>query len=415
LIESQNIIKCPKCGTQINVSEVLYQQLEKEIREKYENKIAEKESELKAKEERLKDLVDKEVESKLRTERAKLEEKLRQQLDLENAELIKGLKEELERKSSQVKELHRLMAENERLKREKEELREQVAFEKEKEFTEKLKEERSKIQKQVEEANIMKIKEKEKVIEDLKSQLDEAKRKAEQGSIQLQGVVQELELESILRASYPYDEIERIKKGQSGADILQIVRNEQGKECGKIYYESKRTKKFDYNWLKKLRDDNLEVKADFLVLVTEVMPDDENKFFFKDGVWVCSFFEVKGVSFILRYSLLQIHSVIITQQGKETKMGMLYNYLTSQEFKGQFSAIIEGFVELQKGYQDERLRMQKIWKEREKQLEKVLTNAVQFYGAIKGIAGASVPEIKMLEGSQNVLTFEQEDAQENDR
>ncbi len=415
MIESQNIIKCPKCGTQINVSEVLYQQLEKEIREKYENKIAEKESELKAKEERLKDLVDKEVESKLRTERAKLEEKLRQQLDLENAELIKGLKEELERKSSQVKELHRLMAENERLKREKEELREQVAFEKEKEFTEKLKEERSKIQKQVEEANIMKIKEKEKVIEDLKSQLDEAKRKAEQGSIQLQGVVQELELESILRASYPYDEIERIKKGQSGADILQIVRNEQGKECGKIYYESKRTKKFDYNWLKKLRDDNLEVKADFLVLVTEVMPDDENKFFFKDGVWVCSFFEVKGVSFILRYSLLQIHSVIITQQGKETKMGMLYNYLTSQEFKGQFSAIIEGFVELQKGYQDERLRMQKIWKEREKQLEKVLTNAVQFYGAIKGIAGASVPEIKMLEGSQNVLTFEQEDAQENDR
>ncbi len=415
MIESQNIIKCPKCGTAINVSEVLYQQLEKEIKEKYENKIAEKESELKAKEERLKDLVDKEVESKLRTERAKLEEKLKHQFDAENAELIKGLKEELGRKSNQVKELHRLMAENEKLKLEKEELREQVAFEKEKEFMEKLKEEKLKIQKQIEEANILKIREKEKVIEDLKSQLDEAKRKAEQGSIQLQGEVQELEIENILRALYPYDEIIRIKKGQPGADILQIVRTEKGKECGKIYYESKRTKKFDHNWLKKIRDDNLKVKADILVLVTEVMPDDENKFFFKDGVWVCSFFEVKGVSMLLRHSLLQVHSVMITQQGKETKMQMLYNYLTSQEFKVQFGAIIDGFRELHNGYQEEKLKMQKIWKEREKQLEKVLTNAVQFYGAIKGIAGASVPEIKMLEGGQEVPMLEQEDAQGNNK
>ncbi|MCX8012507.1 MAG: DUF2130 domain-containing protein, partial [Desulfobacterota bacterium] len=330
----------------------------------------------------------------------KLERELRHRINEEYTAQVESLQKELIDKSNQVKELNKVKADLIKLQREKEELREQIALEKEKEFSEKLKEERGKIQRQIEEANLLKIREKEKVIEDLKNQLEEAKKRAEQGSIQLQGEIQELELENLLRSLYFQDEILEVKKGQRGADVLQIVRNSQGYECGKIYYESKRTKNFDYNWLKKLREDNLEIKADILVLVTEAMPEEENKFFLKDGVWVCPFFEIKGLSFVLRYGLLQIHSIIITQQGKETKMGMLYDFLTSQEFKGQFEAIIEGFVELQKGYQDEKLKLQKIWKEREKQLEKILTNVVQFYGAIKGIAGASIPEIKMLESGQ---------------
>jgi hypothetical protein len=257
--------------------------------------------------------------------------------------------------------------------------------------------------------NILKIKEKEKIIEDLKAQLDEAKRKAEQSSMQLQGEVQELELENLLRSLYPGDEIREIKKGQRGADILQVVKTTQGVECGKIYYESKRTKNFDYEWLQKLRDDNLEVKADILVLVTEKMPEGEDKFFFKDGVWICSFFEIKGLSLVLRHALFQVYSVIITQQGKETKMEMLYNYLTSQEFRDQFRAIVEGFKSLQDSYQEEKLKMMKIWKEREKQLEKILINAANFYGAIKGIAGASIPEIKMLESRQQIGIEQKQD------
>lgn len=420
---NQNIIKCPNCSTEINVSEVLYRQLEERIKKEYEREFAKKEKEIQTKfqelqtekekmeqeKEKLKEFVDKEVQSKLQTEKSKLEKELKQRINEEYIELIKALQKELNEKTNQVKELNKAKAEIERLNREKEELREQVILEKEKEFSEKLKDVRVKIQRQVEEAHILKIKEKDKLIEDLKTQLDEAKRKAEQGSIQLQGEIQELELENLLRSLYPYDEILEIRKGQRGADVLQIVKTNQGDECGKIYYESKRTKKFENNWLKKLRDDNLEVKADILVLVTEAMPEGENKFFFKDGVWVCSFFEVKGVSLVLRYALLQVHSVTITQQGKETKMEMLYNYLTSQEFKSQFGAIIEGFVGLQRSYQDEKLKMQKIWKEREKQLEKILTNAVQFYGSIKGIIGASIPEIKMLESGPQAFMLEQKE------
>jgi len=413
-MENQNLIICPKCGTKINVSEVLYRQLEEQIKLDYEKKAAEQKKELDKKfqeleaervkvgqeKEKLKELVNKEVESKLKIERDKLEKELRQRINEEHDAEIKSLQNELIEKSNQVKELNKVKADLIKLQREKEELREQIILEKEKEFSEKLKAEKGKIQRQIEEANLLKIREKEKIIEDLKIQLEEAKKRAEQGSIQLQGEIQELELENLLRSLYPQDEIQEIKKGQRGADVLQIVKTNQGYECGKIYYESKRTKNFDYNWLKKLREDNLEVKADILVLVTEAMPEDENKFFLKDGVWICSFFEIKGLSLVLRHGLLQLHSLSITQQGKETKMGMLYNFLTSQEFKGQFEAIIEGFVELQKGYQDEKLKLQKIWKEREKQLEKILTNVAQFYGAIKGIAGASIPEIKMLESGQ---------------
>lgn len=203
---------------------------------------------------------------------------------------------------------------------------------------------------------------------------------------------------------YPFDEIVEVKKGQRGADIIQIVRTNQGNDCGKIYYESKRTKNFDYGWLQKLRDDNLEVKADVLVIVTEAMPSDtEYKYFYKDNVWVCSFWEIKSFSLVLRQALLQIQAVTITQHGKETKMELLYDFLTSQEFRGQFEAIIEGFKLLQDSYSDEKLKMQKIWKEREKQLEKILSNAVNFYGSLKGIAGASIPDIKMLEGDEKLL------------
>ncbi len=326
-----------------------------------------------------------------------METDIRRQIDNEKSDEISYLQKELQAKSLQVKELNLKNAEIEKLKRDKDELRETITLEKERELTQRLNEEKIKIQQTSDESNSLKLKEREKVIEDLKTQLDDAKRKAEQGSMQLQGEIQEIELENLLRASHPFDEISEVKKGQRGADVIQVVRNQNGIQCGKIYYESKRTKNFDNNWLQKLRDDNLEVKADILVLVTEAMPDGAEKYFYKEGVWICSLPEVKALSFVLRFGLIRMQGVMITQQGRETKTEMLYNYLTSLEFKGQFEAILEGFKSLQDGYNDEKLKMQKIWKEREKQLEKILSNAVNFYGSLRGIAGSSIPEIKMLE------------------
>ncbi|MBN1277061.1 MAG: DUF2130 domain-containing protein [Deltaproteobacteria bacterium] len=420
MAEKENFIKCPECGADIDVNEVLYHQLEEKIKKSYEEKSSKRDKEIKKQlkhiqtekeqlerqKESLDDHISREVQLKIKTEKNKLEKSIREQLQDETSEQIKELQKELEQKSSQVKELNKTKAEVEKLRREKDELRDQVALEKEKEFSEKLKDERQKIKKQSAEENILKIKELEKKLEDQTRLAEEMKRKAEQGSMQLQGEIQELELENILREMYPFDEIREIKKGQRGADIIQVVRTNQGNDCGKIYYESKRTKNFDYGWLQKLRDDNLDVKADVLVIVTEAMPSDtEHKYFHKDGVWVCSFWEIKSFSLVLRQGLLQIQAVAVTQHGKETKMELLYDFLTSQEFRGQFEAIIEGFKSLQDSYSDEKLKMQKIWKEREKQLEKILTNAVNFYGSLKGIAGASIPDIKMLEsGDDNLLT-----------
>lgn len=345
-------------------------------------------------------IIEQKVKTKLKTESGKLEKIIRQKIEEEKSEEVEALQKELGHKSEQLKELNKTKAEIERLKREKDEQAEKIALEKEREFTQKLNEEKKKIRQQADEDNDLVIKDLKRQIEEQKEIAKEAVRKAEQGSMQRQGEIQELELENILRELHKYDEIIEIKKGQQGADIVQCVKTENGLECGKIYYESKRTKNYNENWLQKLRDDNLAVKADILVLVTETMPDGHDKFFFKDGVWICSLWEAKGLSLVLRYGLLQVHSVSITQQGKETKMEMLYNYLTSQEFSGQFGAIIEGFKSLQDNYAYEKLKMQKIWKEREKQLEKILTNAVSFYGSIKGIAGASIPDIKMLEDGQ---------------
>lgn len=410
----ENSIKCPECGANIDVNEVLYHQLEEKIKSSYEKKSAKEKqalqaqlNELKAKEEKLnkekenlENIIEQQVKQKLKSETSKLEKSIRQKIDEEKLEQIEFLQKELNQKSEQLKELNRTKAEIERLKREKEEQAEKISLEKEKEFTQKLYEEKKKIKELVEAENILKIRELEKQLEEQKEIAKEALRKAEQGSMQRQGEIQELELENILRETHRYDDIIEVKKGQQGADIIQLVKNENGIECGKIYYESKRTKNFNENWLQKLRDDNLTVKADILVLVTETMPNGQDKFFYKDGVWICSLWEVKGLSIVLRHGLIQVHSISITQQGKETKMEMLYNYLTSQEFSGQFGAIIEGFKALQDNYSDEKIKMQKIWKEREKQLEKILMNAVSFYGSIKGIAGASIPDIKMLEDGQ---------------
>lgn len=402
-MEAESTIKCPACGTEINVSEVLYRQLQDQIKKDFAQKEKDFETEkanFKKEKEDFDEQVKKEVQNKLKSEKANLEKNIRQQVENEKSDEVKLLQEEVKQKSDQVKELYKTKAEVERLKREIDELKDQMELEKEKAISEKTQEIKAKAKKEADEENYLKIKEKEKIIQDLTSKLDEAKRKAEQMSGQLQGEVQELEIERMLTELYPFDEIEEIKKGQRGADILQKVRTNQGIECGKIYYESKRTKNFDNGWIKKLRDDNLTVKADVLVIVTETMPENTDKFLLKDGVWICSFNEVKGLSLVLRYGVLQVHNVAVTHQGKDSKMEMLYNYLTSQEFRGQFEAIIEGFKALQDNYHDERLKMQKIWKEREKQLEKILANAVNFYGSLKGIAGSSIPEIKMLEAGQ---------------
>jgi hypothetical protein len=391
-MSKESLIKCPKCGININISDVLYQDIDATVKKDYEEKFLS----IKKEKQELEKKLHSDYELKLKSEKANIEKKIRGQVEIETSESIEQLKKELDLKTNQVKELNLKNIEIEKLKREKNELKETIELEKERELTAKINEERIKIKRNVEEGSNLKIKELEKIITDLKIQIDETKRKAEQGSVQLQGEIQELEIENTLRSLYPQDNIAEVKKGEKGADIIQTVKTLGGTVCGKIYYESKRTKNFVNSWLQKLKDDNQTVNADVLVLITEAMPDGIEKYAVKDNVWICSYSEFKAFSLVIRFALIEAQKHKSITKG-QSKMELIYNYLTSKEFHGQFEAIVVGFRQLEEGYHDEQKKIQKIWKEREKQLEIILTNTVNIYGSLKGLGGDSIPEIKMLE------------------
>lgn len=241
-------------------------------------------------------------------------------------------------------------------------------------------------------------------LRELQSQLDvqkrlaeEMRRKAEQGSMQLQGEVLELMLEDALREQFPFDIIEEVGKGAEGADCIQSIRNAVGKECGRIIYEGKRTKGWNNAWIEKLKNDMRVKNADAAILVTQTFPKDLAGFGMRDGVWICSFAEVKGLACAIRDGLIRVYEAQKSQENKGDKMQMLYDYLTGVEFRQRMEAIVEAYNSLERQITDEKKFMQKKWEERRKLTDKVLENTIGLYGSVKGIAGASVGNIPMLE------------------
>jgi len=403
----ENQITCPKCGARIDVSKVLYTQIEQSIRENYERDYKQKEvsfNQMKAQFEierqnfelQKNKIIQEEIDKRLSDEKLILEKTLKDKIYAENKQIIEALQKDIEEQSRKVAELNRALIEVERLKREKSELEQKLKLDFERQLNELLRREQENLMKTFEDKYDLKMKEYEKIISDLNKKLEDAQRSALQGSMQLQGEIQELELERILREMFPFDDVRQVKKGQRGADVVQIVRNEFGRTCGKILYESKRTKNFDKNWISKLKEDNLEEKADVLVIVTQAMPDGTENYFFEDGVWICHFSDIYAFAKVLRLLVLEIYKVASFNENRGTKMELIYQYLTSNEFAQTFESIIKGFVELKQSYEEEKLKMQKIWKEREKQFERIITSATNFYGSIKGLAGSNIPDIKLL-------------------
>lgn len=404
-------MNCKNCGIELDVDELLVSQFEQSIRKELEAELLKRETELKyeqvaskllleelnKKQESIDELVSSRVKSFLHEHEEAIKESIRKEVTEERGLQLQELENELIKKSAQLRELNGTKAQLERLRREMEEKETTITLQKEQELTERLEQTRSTIKEQVQQEAFLKLREREKVIEDLKLKLDEAKRKAEQGSMQLQGEIQELEIIEILKEFHPFDEITQSKKGTNAADILQVVKTQNGSECGKIYYESKRTKSWSPSWVQKFKLDNINTKADILVLVTNALPKEIQRYGIVEGIWVCSFNDVKELSLVLRYGLLKLQQVAITQHGKESKMELLYKYLTSEEFKNVFESIIEGFKTIQDSHNSEKLKMQRMWKEREKTLEQVLSNSIEFYGSIRGIAGSAIPEVELLD------------------
>ncbi|MEQ8910287.1 MAG: DUF2130 domain-containing protein [Vicingaceae bacterium] len=414
-------INCPNCGESIDVQDILAHQLEDEIKQKYQTQLAEEKQKYqqeadslkKAKEEfeqkrkKENELFQERLEKQLKEDRKEIEEKLKSKLSEEQSEQFEALQKELNEKSEQVKELNRSKVEIERLKREKGELKEAAEAEAEKKLNELLLAERDKIRKSEEDKNELKFRELQKQLEDQKKLTEEMKRKQEQGSMQMQGEVQELAIEEWLAAQFPLDSIEEVKKGARGGDCIQIVNTRSRQNCGKVYYESKRTKDFQPSWIEKFKADMRDKGADVGILVSEAMPSSLDRLGIIDGVWVCSFEEFKGLCTVIRESVIQLSLAVASQENKGDKMHMLYDFLTSNTFRMQIEAIVEGFSQMKDDLEKEKRSMQRIWKSREKQIDKVITNTVDMYGSIKGIAGNAVQSVKALE-----LGKEEEEEQE---
>ena len=368
----------------------------KEYKTHLDNLKAQEEA-LKEQKEKFEEEIKKATQIQLKAERVKLQENLRKEILDEQSESMALLQKQLEEKSNQVKELNVAKAQIGQLQREKEEMESAIMAKAELALNEKLKLEKEKIQKATDEQNELKLRQKDEQLRQLQEQLQIAQRKAEQGSMQLQGEVQELAIEEWLKEKYPFDTIDEVKKGARGADCMQIVHTRESQNCGKIYYESKRTKDFQKSWIEKFKADMREKGADIGVLVTDVMPSDMQRMGLYEGIWICSFEEFKGLSAVLREQIIKIHHAMKSQENKTDKMSLLYGFLTSNEFKMQIEAIVEAFTTMQSDLDSEKRSMQRIWKQREKQIEKVLDNTINMYGSIRGIAGNAIGNIKALE------------------
>lgn len=359
-INEQPSIKCPKCGAQIDVNEILYRQVEVDVE---------------------------------RSLRKSVEKEIRDEHSEEN----KSMREELDQKNHELKNFHKMKAELARTEREKDELRTKIEAEEEGKFNKKLREERLKIQKNEANRVELKVREQDALISSLNKQLEDAQREITQGPTQRQGEVQELAIEKWLTESFPLDTISEIKKGVRGADCLHVVNTRARQSCGTIYYESKRTRTFQSTWIEKFKKDLREQNADVGVIVTETMPRDMDRMGLREGIWICSFEEFKGLCKVLRESVIQISQSAAAQENRSDKMSHLYDYLTSNEFKLQIEAIVEGFTQMQSDLNTERRAMENLWKKREKQIDKVLINTNHMYSSIRGIAGNVVPSVPQLE------------------
>ncbi len=415
---SKQTIKCPNCGTQIDIDEIFYHQIEekfkqehlakeKQLREEIEAKRKEykdhldelkrREEEFKSEQERFEDKLKDATQKQLRLEKEKLREALKAEAVAEQGAVIETLKKEIEAKSKEVVELNNAKAEIERLKRANDEAVSKAKVEAEIELSKQLQAEKEKIQKEALLSNELKLKEKDKQLEDQKRLIEEMKRKSEQGSMQLQGEVQELVIEDWLSAQFPFDSISEVKKGAFGADCVQVVNTRELHNCGVICYESKNAKAWSDGWIAKFKQDMLKANADIGVFVTSVYPNGMERMGFVEGVWVCTLEEFKGSAALLRESLITTHKAVQKDENRGDKMSLLYNYLTSNEFAMQMQAIVDGFITMQDELEREKRSLSASWKRRQKLIDGVLTNTTEMYGSLQGIAGNALAHIKSLE------------------
>jgi hypothetical protein len=414
-------IFCPQCKSEIKLTESLAAPLLESVRRDYEQRLSQKDNEISKREkflnqraesiEKAKQNLDHEIEQKLRSERARIvsEEAQKAKLaigkDLEQkAKEINDLQQILQEQDKKLGEAQQVQAELLRKQRELDDAKRELDLTIEKRVQANLVAERDKAKKEAEEELKLKVMEKDQTITAMQKQIEELKRRAEQGSQQLQGEVQELQLESLLRAKFPRDTIHPIAKGDFGGDVLQRVIGPLNQICGTILWESKRTKNWSDGWLPKLRDDQRAAKADVAVILSQALPKDVDTFGFLDGVWVADPKVAVPVALSLRQSLIEISAARQASQGQQTKMEMVYGYLTGPRFRQRVQALVEAFSSMKEDLDREKKTITRQWAKREEQIDRVMQATVGMYGDLQGIAGKTLQEIEGLE-FQGMLDF----------
>lgn len=408
LVQTSLLVKCPHCGNRFSPEEALGHDLRVQLEKEFEQKLSENvrqleqrirqeevkrieqrfraiEDDRNAKSKRLQELEKSEIharqlEQQLRDERERIDVEMKKRL-LEREKIIR---EQVE-KSSREKFLIEIQEREHALRREKEFLDLQVRR-KVQEETEKAREEER-----------MKAAELQKKLDDQVRLVNEMKRKSEQGSMQMQGEVQELAIEEFLSSTFARDQVQEVSKGKRGGDCVHVIRNEYHRVCGRILYESKRTRHFSHEWIGKIKDDMRLQQADLAVIVTEAFPEGHSKVMEIDGVWICSFSDFKALAVLFRQQFIRVGEVVASQENRGEKMQMIYSYLTGTEFKQRLEAAFESYRDMQEDLIKEKTLLTTQWAKREKRLLKAMENLVSLYGDIRGIAGGAVQEIRALE------------------
>jgi len=411
-------ITCPACKAEIKLTESLAAPLIESTRRQFEQQLAQKDNEIAQREQAMRekekqlvedkraldDQVADQVAAQLKAERARVvaeesrKAKLASAAELENkARELADLQEALQQNNMKLAEAQKAQAELIKKQRELDDAKRELELTVEKRVQEGLTDVRTQAKKEAEDEQKLKVMEKEQTIAAMQRQIEDLKRRAEQGSQQLQGEVQELEIENLLRSKFPFDAIEPVPKGEFGGDVLHRVVGAGGQSGGAILWEFKRTKNWSDGWLAKLRDDQRTAKAEIAVIVSQVLPKGVETFEMVEGVWVTHPRAALPVAMILRQSLLELALARQATEGQQTKTEMVYQYLTGPRFRQRVEAIVEAFSTMQEDLDKERKAIMKQWAKREEQIERVMGATVGMYGDLQGIAGKSLQEIDGLD------------------
>jgi hypothetical protein len=395
-----NLITCPKCGEEILLTDALTGKIKQKMRNEMEKEIRTKEKKIIEREKQLEESqknFDIEIKKKVESEKSKMWEKAQEAAKEKIGKEVLDLKFQNEENNKKLEEARKNELELIRKKRELEEKDKNRELEMERKIDKEREKMEEKMQEDMSEKYRKKLSEKDQQMEQMGKTIDDLKRKSEQGSMQIQGDAQEEALKSLLKNNFPIDEINDVPTGVCGADLIQKVKSKFGQECGVVLWESKMTKQWSDAWISKLKEDQVNTKADIAILATTTLPKGIKNFTQINGIWVVSFNYILSIISAIRFHLIELKRAQKALEGQDEKMQFLYQYISGSQFKNRIENIISAFTEMKNNLEAEKRSMNRLWSKREKEIDRVVFNTSGMYGDLQGITGASLPTIQSLE------------------